>query len=44
MEKIYDNIHMKKIIEINPKIIFVGHDKEFEMTDNTKTNLLEINY
>lgn len=38
------NKSIKKIIEINPKIIFVGHDKEFQMTDNTKTNLLEINY
>lgn len=38
------NKSIKKIIDINPKIVFVGHDKEFKMTNNTRNNLLEINY
>lgn len=37
------NKSAKKIIDINPKIVFVGHDNEFKLTSNTKNTLLEIN-
>ena len=39
----YANKSLEKIINISPKIIFVGHDKEVKMINNTKNTLLEIN-